>query len=607
MYKETEEERELRRKKILNELNTFIISNISYTKYLETLGNINDLDSFCNVEKLQVIYASFMMMLWKDEYIKKDKSRLISTLSDELLDDIVSIVAEQRNDNSWKIGDLIFENNYDVIDVIKNKLAHGDYIINENYLELDIDKKKGYILIDNLVDFTNELAVKWEKIKSKGENIQNFVTVKIPSKDLKGKINNFKDVNKYLKYLGYLELSDKPYPGYERNREYTETIEEFTSSLISNMNGKNPNYIDVLKMYLLSMQKLGIDLNIKSTPANMLPNYEKVLECFRKNKTFYREENLEKQINYLAYTLYEKNNNIAPKKNITEGIISNQKFLIELAKDNQTSLVDLLNAKDKVSLPEKSKLDKSILTSYLVGFYVVYIYGLDEIYTADERDHIDKIYNHKMFDFSKLDLSSIKPNILSIDKDFSCFNAQLNKNIQTNKINLDKYYKLRRDAISIRKKIDEYKNSPEKDLSKLKNALKKQNEMISKALYEYSANKMKIHFEEEFIKNDFEKYKENRSIIEHIRNSISHGNVKINYIGGYGSREDSTIYFQDRDNERITFEAELSTKEFTTLITGKNIKEVCGYLDTNTQNYNKEIMNEEKEINIIPKQKYKRL
>ena len=194
MYKETEEERELRRKKILNELNTFIISNISYTKYLETLGNINDLDSFCNVEKLQVIYASFMMMLWKDEYIKKDKSRLISTLSDELLDDIVSIVAEQRNDNSWKIGDLIFENNYDVIDVIKNKLAHGDYIINENYLELDIDKKKGYILIDNLVDFTNELAVKWEKIKSKGENIQNFVTVKIPSKDLKGKINNFKDL-----------------------------------------------------------------------------------------------------------------------------------------------------------------------------------------------------------------------------------------------------------------------------------------------------------------------------------------------------------------------------------------------------------------------------
>ena len=157
------------------------------------------------------------------------------------------------------------------------------------------------------------------------------------------------------------------------------------------------------------------------------------------------------------------------------------------------------------------------------------------------------------------------------------------------------------------KKIDEYKNSPEKDLSKLKNALKKQNEMISKALYEYSANKMKIHFEEEFIKNDFEKYMENRSIIEHIRNSISHGNVKINYIGGYGSREDSTIYFQDRDNERITFEAELSTKEFTTLITGKNIKEVCGYLDTNTQNYNKEIMNEEKEINIIPKQKYKRL
>lgn len=96
MYKETEEERELRRKKILNELNTFIISNISYTKYLETLGNINDLDSFCNVEKLQVIYASFMMMLWKDEYIKKDKSRLISTLSDELLDDIVSIVAEQE-------------------------------------------------------------------------------------------------------------------------------------------------------------------------------------------------------------------------------------------------------------------------------------------------------------------------------------------------------------------------------------------------------------------------------------------------------------------------------------------------------------------------------
>lgn len=607
MYKETEEERELRRRKILNELNSFMISNISYTKYLETLGNINDLDSFCNVEKLQVIYASFMMMLWKDEYIKKDNSKLISTLSDELLDDIVSIVAEQNHDNTWKIGDIKFENNYDVIDVIKNKLAHGDYIIEDNYLELDIDKKKGYILIDNLVDFTNELAIKWEKIKSKGENVQNFVTVKIPSKELKGKMNNFKDVEKYINYLGYLELSDKPYLGYERNREYTEIIEEFTNSLISNMNGKNPNYADVLKMYLISMEKLGIDLDIKSTPAKMLPNYEKVLECFKKNKAFYREESLEKQINYLAYTLYEKNNVIAPKKNITEGIISNQKFLIELAKDSEASLPDLLNAKDKVSLPEKSKLDKSILTSYLVGFYVVYIYGLDEIYTADERDHIDKIYEHKMFDFSKLDLSAIKPNILSIDKDFDCFNAQLNKNIQTNKLNLDKYYKLRKDMISIKNKLEEYKDNKEKDTTKLKNALKKQKELLQDTISEYSNNKMKIRFEEEFIKNDFDKYKENRSIIEHIRNSISHGNVKINYIGGYGSREDSTIYFQDRDNERITFEAELTTSEFTTLITGKNIKEVCEYLDTNTKNYNSDNYSDEKEINIIPLQKYKRL
>jgi len=55
------------------------------------------------------------------------------------------------------------------------------------------------------------------------------------------------------------------------------------------------------------------------------------------------------------------------------------------------------------------------------------------------------------------------------------------------------------------------------------------------------------------------KYLKNKSIIEGIRNSIAHGNYRIE-IGT--CMEDSMIIFEDIYNEEITFKSSISINEF---------------------------------------------
>lgn len=585
-YNETEKEREEKRAQVLKDITTFIISNMAYTKYLETLGNKNEVPVFCDVQTLKLIYASFMLMLWKDEYIMKDSNKMLnSNLSDELLDEIISYIATKQADGSWKIGNITLDNSYEVIQIIKNKIAHGDYKIENNNIELKYGNKSGYINIDDLIDFSNELGTSWESIKATGENKRIFIGSNIPQKLLNKKISNNRDLEKYLKYLNYIEITDRPFPGYERNKDYVEIVDEFTESIIKNNNQDHADgYKEIIMTYYKLMEKMGIDISITSTNSYFLPNINEVLESFKKNKTFYKEEDILKQINYLSYTLYEKNTVSAQKKNISEGIILNQGFLHELSNNPNKSMTELLDIKDKISLAERSKLDKAILTSYLVGFYVVYIYGLNRIYTADERDHIDKLYDQSIFDFSKLDLSNINYKTLEISKNFDAFQDQYNKKKKKMEELQNRYMNVDEIANSLEERIEKERQSSKKDISSLIKGLKKTRNDLLEINEKYWANKPKFEFETNFINNNFEDYKKNRAIIEHIRNSISHGNVQLNYAKGYGKRDDATICFKDIYDGKVGFEAELTVDEFSTLISGKNLKTIASYIHTNFQN-----------------------
>ena len=155
-----------KREKILNNLVLMISSNLAYVRYLESNGQNSELDQeYCDFSSIKIAYAAFSLLLWKDEYIRKDQEKnLSSIISDQLLNEYIKKIAKKNQNNTWNIGEIVFDNNYEVIDTVRNKLAHGDYVIKTDYIELEIDDKKGVISIDDLVAFSAQIAINWDKM-----------------------------------------------------------------------------------------------------------------------------------------------------------------------------------------------------------------------------------------------------------------------------------------------------------------------------------------------------------------------------------------------------------------------------------------------------------
>lgn len=578
-----EQKREDRREIILNELRHNFFSNMNYIGYLETCGkNKKELFEYGNIARLKAIYSSFMMMLWKDEFIiKDDDDKIVSTLSNELLDRIVSYIADKQRDDLWKIGEIEFNSNYDVIETIKNKLAHGDYIVVNQYLRFDIDGKIGYIDVEDIVNFTNEMASGWERISAHGENKQVFMCIN-PERKMPKKISNEKDLLKAVKNLMYIELVDKPKIGYERNQKYTNIVESFTKEFYDKMNRADSSFLQLPLKYEMIFQELGIELEYKFTPVHMLPEIDKVIKEKSKDTAFLKEDNIEEKIKDLASFIYEKYNPHAAKQNITEGLFLNQSILRELEKNKRQSFEEVITKARLVDLPVKNMLDKCILTSYLTGFYATYVYGLDKIYTDDERNNISGIYDDKMFDFSKLDLDPIYFDVLVIKNVNKEFKEQYNKDEKKKDKIQAKYFTVSDNYRKTKKDLEKTDITPE-EKEKTEKALERQKKMLLDINKEYQKMQQKTNFEKDFINNKLNSYSENRAIIEHLRNSISHGNVELKHIDD----KEKKIHFVDYDkNNRPSFETTISIENFNKLLSGHNLRAITEYMDNNIEKYN---------------------
>ena len=79
---------------------------------------------------------------------------------------------------------------------------------------------------------------------------------------------------------------------------------------------------------------------------------------------------------------------------------------------------------------------------------------------------------------------------------------------------------------------------------------------------------------------DFNKYSDNLDIIYHVRNAISHGNIKI---VEYGKEPlDTVIHIIDRKNGRtgdIVYDKQLSIREFLGIFRENNLKILCKFYE----------------------------
>lgn len=555
-----------KKEQIINTYQELLEANIKYLEYLNSFGEKNDLDEK-SINLLKVGYATFALLLWKDEIIKKDSEyNLSTTVVEEILDEHINIITNKKN--IWSIGEIEFTSSLDLLNVLRNKLAHGDYQIKENEIILEINDKIGSVNIDRLLDLTIQLDQNISLIQKQKENTVGMIRNKNALENINIKTKS--DLDKALSNMSYVEIKEKPRKLCLRTKEYIAlaiNLKKVVKTSIQNLR-KVDNLTSVPKLKFL-LEQVNMDAKVTETMSTDLEATEKARKMYVSRINEMRAISPIMQQKYLAFWLQEAIKKEMQKKSISFGIVNNEVLLKELKKNPNRNLINIIE-QNKFGPLLTVENEKTVLTAYLINFYFTYIYALDNILNEKNKEDIRDIVENKAFDFSKLDLSGIKNQMDIETKNFSNFEGQTNK-LDSDILNLDtRIYKLQNIIDSLKNVIVSH---PEKKIIYDKNILI-QEEALSKRDYIIGL-KERV---EKYYKEDLPRYKKNRAIIEHIRNSIAHGNISLNIFNGNYTLEDALLTFNDEHDGKTTT-IQLTLKEFETLFSNENIKTILDFIN----------------------------
>lgn len=555
-----------KREQIINTYQELLEANIKYLEYLNSFGEKNDLDEK-SINLLKVGYATFALLLWKDEIIKKDSEyNLSTTVVEEILDEHINIITNKKN--IWSIGEIEFTSSLDLLNVLRNKLAHGDYQIKENEIILEINDKIGSVNIDRFLDLTIQLDQNLSLIQKQKENTVGMIRNKNALENINIKTKS--DLDKALSNMSYVEIKEKPRKLSLRTKEYIAlaiNLKEVVKTSIQNLR-KVDNLTLVPKVKFL-LEQVNMDAKVTETMSTDLEATEKARKMYVSRINEMRAISPIMQQKYLAFWLQEAIKKEMQKKSISFGIVNNEVLLKELKKNPNRNLINIIE-QNKFGPLLMVENEKTVLTAYLINFYFTYIYALDNILNEKNKEDIRDIVENKAFDFSKLDLSGIKNQMDIETKNFSNFEGQTNK-LDSDILNLDtRIYKLQNIIDSLKNVIESH---PERKEVLDKNILI-QEEALSKRDYIIGL-KERV---KKYCVEDLTRYKKNRAIIEHIRNSIAHGNISLNIFNGNYTLEDALLTFNDEHDGKATT-IQLTLKEFETLFSNENIKTILDFIN----------------------------
>ena len=554
----------------LETLKNFITSSMAFTRYLESYGINNDVGKdFCKIKYLKVITSSFQLFLHKEDIIEKDDKILISKIDLNSLEAYVKLIAKKNINGTWDIGGGTLNSTEEVVNVVRNKLAHGDFKISENNVEFEYEEQSYKIDIDSLVKFTNELCHFWDLSKENGENLRTLVSEKIY---LDKSLINIKGKSKFeraLNLIDIIEIRNKTLLGYKRTYTDSLIIEEIIKIIKHKVNNKQPFDNEYL-YYKEMLRKRGIDLELTTYKASELNDEKKeyLEKIFNENQKRFKYYDFSVQINVLVHWVYEVVKAKDTKKNILFACTSNQEMFNILELNNSLNVKEILTiCRNGVNM--YNYYPQQVVSNYLLIFYTIYQFGLDNIYKTGETDLLSDIINKNKFNFSKINLSKLNPKVNDLEHKSDCYFDQMNK--------VKKDYD---DSLKPLKKLEsQYKNYQ----LKLINQGISEEEFKNDARYNIIMNnyiKSSEHSKElldtytkynEFMTNDYNSHITNREIITHIRNSIAHGNVEMKICNEYFESENDIIIFKDIYEGKLTFELEITVKDFVSLFSLDNL------------------------------------
>ena len=554
----------------MNKKDMLIKFNHAFMAYKDFLyGNYNqELYENNNLDLLLCLFSSLTFLLNIESIKTKDESPN-EYLSHDLIIKILETITTRKNDGYYIDNTFISKNPEEVLKIVRNKIAHGDFFVDHNaqnilinYQNQDLKIKTNafiaftILIIERINLYTNSQKYSRNNLYA---NIQNLKPLK-KTRDIESLLQNiyfieyqFQNVTPYDKEL--IEIALKNIPSY---------ISSFETA-----NNRHIENIDIKKFF--GDYHLIVEPSI--TPLSLSNNYlilkQFILENFRELSKL----DLVSQVTLITEWFYKLERNNKPQDNLVEGIHFNLRLLNELQKKPTTNIEETLIASSSSGL--QSSLIEMIITNDLLGFYVHYQYPLENLCKEKEDDY--NIY----FDCAKLDLSSFKPTIFipptgqitsceqganGCQKRIDNLKLKINSfTIQEQHLN-EKLPEIKED--SQRKNIELALANIKEQLKQLKEKLNI--EIASLAIYEKNI--------EEFTITTNQGYRYNRYLIEYIRNAIAHGNVYFDYSKSHGNSQKCQIRFLNIHDNQTLLDLTTSLIDFEKLFNNRNMQVFNQYL-----------------------------
>lgn len=490
----------------------------------EYMQNILDKERI-NAAKIGSISNIFLAI--KEIFVDKNNNVFYSKVANSELEKNVNLIA-QKVSNGYEINGYVFSSAAQLVGVIRNKLAHGQFSFDLEHNRVIIDNEGIDIVI----------------------NIDKLATFVISS------LKDYMFISNGCKYERDYVFSDKfnngTFSSKEEIRRYIKTFKEF-SMRIYRKDGKNIegfivkefNYVfklfsetrdygillrfakSIEKDYVVSWGERKVDTqNIDTLVEFLFNTLPKELDSNSKSTIIAHE---------MARTLNDKYNSFNPiKANLTNLIF------LDIIRKYSTIDKKTLLSHIKAEYPDLYLNYDPLAMSLINTFTALFSFNYDNTFKSSENASDG-------FDYSLLDISK--------------FNIEKEKSLGDDEI-IQRQNKLNNEIA----RVDAMINSNMVSLGKVTQmgnnvAVQKINVLISllnQKKNNLNADLVTANAQLQAFKSN-EKYLKNASFIEGIRNSIAHGNYQV-LLGSDFNK--IVIVFEDIYEEKTTFKASITYEDF---------------------------------------------
>ena len=459
----------------------------SYVQFNEYMKN-NELTkvSEINFDLLKMMFSSFYLTTLLDPLIEKNYNGEIKIkLNKTYINELVKCVAKP-NKNGYTIGELSYKNAEVTLDKIRNKLAHGDYIVENENIIFEENNHRGIIKVNKLVGMIMNLENDLSKYILAEESVKIYGICKYVRNK---KINGIASFKKYCKDLLVLIIKDEPLEGYFRNDNYIYFVEKMQNKIVQLFEKNELNDCKIkeyIKINKNKMEFLGIKIDYEIKSVYELEIYNGLLEEYKNNPEIIETYNNEKLPDYLFNRILKLSKGKYQKFNYLKGINLNLLVIDKLNNNSTLTYENIKKMHSDLKFIFTVDSENILIANVLSGFYSFYQYGLEKGLTKKGSYDLSKIVENESLDFSKLDISLLDDPNMIIEHQFLNYKTD----IQKYKINQDhilKTIKKHRENLLLYLKHTPQEKQEEKRISTLNNIIeelinqyKKNEELIKK-------------------------------------------------------------------------------------------------------------------------------